>query len=192
MIGMNLVIALLILTLLYVLQLYFSKSILVKLVLITYMFVLSSLVYFSFETYKGWPTIQAAKTGYIVSVYMEEPTSESKGGIYFWVVDDTANKLTLWQKLTHYQFYPQPAPRAYYLPHTDKNAKLFSEVKKQLDQGMIVQIDGTETTSNGQGDESNTDSSINKDGNGGDVENYAVPHLQIILPQQLLRKSLEQ
>jgi hypothetical protein len=183
MIGINLVIACIVFSLLYCIQLYY-KNFILKLILITYLFFVSSAIYFSFATYKGWPADDTVNKGTIVYGMVEEPTEISKGAIYLWVVPKR-EELNWFQKI--YTYYENTkAPRAYRLPYKDKLAGAVNRAIQQINEGMIVEIDGLEGLPP-DGPEGKNDKG--QDGvNSGDAEDYKVPHLVIMSPDRKLIK----
>lgn len=189
MIGINLVIALLIFSCLYVLQLFFNKSIFVKLINITFLFVFSSLIYFSFETYKGWPSKIKIPKGYLVSVMIIQPTQGSPGGIYAWVVHTEEKDLNTFERLITYKFDVQPSPRSYYIPYSKSANKAFGDAEQKMKEGNIVLIDGQGEPSEGQ-DGQGEGGTKDKKGmsNSGDATEYKVPNLTIISPESILKK----
>lgn len=185
MIGMKLVIGLLIVSCLYVLQLYFNRSISLKIVVVTSMFMLSSMTYFSFDSYKGWPTKEPIVSGQLVDIQIVVPSSGSAGGIYMWVMDDPMPRSFI-SRLFTYQFESLPAPRAYYIPYTKESDKTMSAVKRKIKDGFIVKVGGEEGDTGVEG--GNGKKTGKKNGNKGDALDYDVPNLQIISPDNILTK----
>lgn len=184
MIGMKLVIGLLLVSCLYVLQLYFNKNIWLKIFVVTSFFIVSSLTYFSFESYKGWPTTQRVASGYLVDVQIVTPSQGSAGGIYMWIVDEPRAQ-TLIESFITYRFEHQPAPRSYYIPYSKQADKAMSAAKKKIKDGFVVKIEGDgESVEGAIGNRTGK-----KGGNSGDAENYNVPNLQIISPNNILKKQ---
>lgn len=182
---MNLVYALIIFSLLYVLQLYFNRNIFLKIVTITYLFLISSAVYFSFETYKGWPTQQSIKKAYLIAVEIIQPSDKDKGAIYLWVYDEERD-MNILQSVFGYS--DSKAPRSYTIPYSQQTSDEFTEAKNQLEAGMVVELYGdkkkgigNEEAKGGEPDDKgNTSASY--------VESYDVPRIKIISPDQILRK----
>lgn len=183
---MNLVYALIVFSLLYVLQLYFNRNVFLKIITVTYLFLISSALYFSFETYKGWPTQQTIKKAYLVSVEIIQPSKEFPGAIYLWVYDQPEENTN--SILNVFSYSDKNAPRAYYLPFTQGASDNFTEAKKQIENGMVVELNG-EAKQPVEGEEQ--EGGENADGNrsDSDVDDYKVPSIKIISPSEILRKE---
>lgn len=168
------------------------KSVLLKIAIITYTFFISSLVYFSMETYKGWPTVQRAEVGQIIAVSIVEPHGKRPGGIYFWAVEtETEGDWT--ERLYTYKTDLPEAPRAYWIPYSKDGAKKFKEAQDALKEGKVVLIENEEQSStDGSGDsegkEGDGSSSKRKSGDSS-TENYDVPKLRIESPDNILKKK---
>lgn len=148
------------------------------------MFLISSGVYFSFDTYKGWPSGEKLERGYLISSITIEPTAEDKGGIYYWAMPEETEKNFL-DSLLSYSF-ERIAPRSFYLPYSQQAADKFAEANEKIKEGYIVEIGGE--------DDIKSDGGKPEEGDGegagsGDQENYNVPHLKIIPPHEILRKA---
>lgn len=187
--GFNLVIVLVIYAILSTAQMY-RKSLFLKLAAVTYMFAVASVVYFSFETYKGWATSEKPVKGQLISVYIVDPRGKTPGAIYFWVVGKDDPELLDW--LYTYTPDEDSPPRAHITPYSKKKADKFREAQQALEDGMSVTIESMESAQ-GQakpsGAKPGDKSSGSKDGNGGDVEEYNVPHFKIEDPSQQVEKQ---
>jgi len=181
----NLVYALIIFSLLYVFQLYFNRNVFLKIITVTYLFLISSAVYFSFETYKGWPTQQPIKKAYLAAVEIIQPTKESSGAIYLWVYD-AERDMNMLQSIFGYN--DTKAPRSYVIPYSQKSSDEFSDAKKKLEEGMVVELNGE--NKKGINNEEAKDGAPDEQGNASAsyVEDYDVPRIKIIPPDQVLRK----
>ncbi len=180
--GITLVLILLAFSSLFTIQLFFDKWQL-KLATITFLFVISSGVYFSFETYKGWPTNEKVDSGYLLSSLIINPSAVDPGSIYFWVVGKEEPKLTYVQSIFTYTFEFLNSPRSYRIPYSEEAAEKFAMAQQKLLEGYIVEMgpgasEGQEGAEEGDG----------KIKGFGDKEDYEVPHLEIISPEQLMRK----
>lgn len=183
---MNLVYALIVFSLLYVLQLYFNRNVFLKIITVTYLFLISSALYFSFETYKGWPTQQSIKKAYLVSVEIIQPSKEFPGAIYLWVYDQPEENTNNIGNIFSYN--DKNAPRAYYLPFTQSSSDKFSEAKKQIEKGMVVELNGdVKQPVEGEEQEGGESGDGNKSDSDGD--DYKVPSIKIISPTDILRKE---
>lgn len=183
---MNLVYALIIFSLLYVFQLYFNRNVFLKIITVTYLFLISSAVYFSFETYKGWPTQQSIKKAYLIAVEIVQPKDDFKGAIYLWVYDEERN-VNILESVFGYS--KDSTPRAYVIPYSQQSNADFSEAKRKLEEGMIVELNGEKKK--GINDEDVPDGDPNEEGNvsSSSAEGYDVPSIKIIPPDQILRKE---
>lgn len=187
---MKLVIAMLFFSGLYALSSYYSRSISLKIISITTLIALSSLVYFSFESFRGWPTREVPRSGYVLHIEIIQPNREFAGAIYVWVIDESDKKVEgLLNKLITYEYEIKPAPRSYYLPYTKESNKMFGDAKKKIEDGFLVKIEGIE----GEGEDSSQQgqSSSDKKGKGkskGDTHMYEVPSLRILSPDEVLKK----
>jgi hypothetical protein len=186
--GFNLVIALIIFAILSTAQFY-TKALWMRLLTATYIFVIASVVYFSFETYKGWATADRPTKGQLISVYIVDPRGKNPGAIYFWVM--SRQELDLLEKLYTYVPGEQAMPRAHSLPYSKRAADKFREAQQALEDGMMVTLENMERVE-GSGEPSKAKpgdkKGDEKDGSGGDVDNYDVPHLKIEDPSQKLEK----
>lgn len=182
---MNLVYILIVFSLLYVFQMFFTKNIFLKLIVVTYLFLVSSAIYFSFETYKGWPSSDKIIKGTLVAVEIIDPSDTHEGAIYLWVYDEKKEP-TLYQKIFHYSSN-MIAPRAYSIPYTKNTKATFENAKKQIENGMTVELDGEGNNEDIKTSGKGTDEKLNNSTSG--VEEYDVPSVNIIPPNKILRKN---
>ncbi len=183
--GLSLVFILISLSILYVVQLIYNKSFFIKMCVITYMFLISSGIYFSFDTYKGWPSSEKLEKGYLIASLTIEPSEDDKGAIYYWAMPEESEKSFL-QRFLSYSA-GTIAPRSFSLPYSKQAADKFSEANEKLKQGYIVEIGGEENdvkSSGGKPEEGEGDGS-----GSGEQEDYNVPHFKIIPPNEILRKA---
>lgn len=165
--GLNLVVAFVIFSLLYCVQLFFNRSLLLKIIVVTYLFFISSAIYFSFETYKGWPSSQKVTKGYLVATLVIEPTKYNEGAIYAWIIEKERSK-TFLDKLFGFTYNGISVPRSYKFEYTNKRASNFNHANKQMKEGNIVMVDGE-----GESGEASADKGDKKGANGemGDSSN---------------------
>jgi hypothetical protein len=186
--GLSLVAILISFSLLYVAQMIFSRSVALKFVVITYLFIISSGIYFTFDTYKGWPSDEKPQKGYLVYSLVIEPSETDKGAIYYWAISEPEQMNTV-QKFLSYE-YGTLAPRSYHLPYSKQAASKFNEANEKIKKGFLVEIN-EEPSGDGNGAEGNP--SDGEEGRAentdGEQEDYIVPHLKIISPDQVLRKD---
>lgn len=191
MIGLKLVIGLVIFCIVYAFQLHFNRSITLKVLSLSILFVIASLTYFSFETYKGWPTKERVGKGYVLDIEVADPNPALNfpGAIYVYVLPE--KKILNWyQRIITYQFDYDSAPRSYYIPYSKQSARKYSEAQKKLKDGYVVEIDGDKE---GDGVEGNVGSSKQIGSrNGGDAKDYDAPFLNIISPDTMIRKESSQ
>lgn len=186
--GLSLVAILLTFTLLYVSTFAFHRSLFLRLTIVTYLVLISSGIYFSFETYKGWPSKEKLVHGYLVYSITIEPSAEEPGAIYFWAIPEE-KELNVLQDFLTYKF-EMTAPRAYYLPYSKEAAERFGDANEKLKQGFVVEIGGEQKQSDqeGKGDQQQDGESGSSTGSG-EQQKYDVPHLTIISPDEILRKG---
>jgi hypothetical protein len=193
--SLNLVFILLIFSIGIALQMYFYRSFLLKILVITMLFSISSFAYFSLDGYKGWPTEEQIDEGYLIAVKVEEPSGTFQGAIYFWATPDKKEKTFLENLFSYNEEY---SPRAYRLPYKESTASEFLSANEKIKQGFIVKIQGMRSPgtnqgkgkSQGEGLEGNGKSeNEGQNGNLGDAEFYNVPSLKIVSPDEILRKQ---
>ena len=191
MIGIYLVAALVVLALLFAINMMLKSSFF-RVIIITYTFLIASLVYFSFETYKGWPTADKAESGQVLWVMVVDPRGTDPGIIYFWVLDKATKEQTWIQKLYTYKPDQTSVPRSHWIPYSKRAAAKFREAQGAIQQGMVVTIDEQDSdeanSSNGKG-EGKGKAKGNSDIGDSKVEDYNVPHLNILSPDELLQKG---
>lgn len=195
--GLYLVAAFIFFSIVYAVQLYYSKSFLLKIFVITIVFGLSSVIYFSFETYKGWPTDQKVADGILSGAMVIEPNESDPGAIYLWVVSEQKEASFIDSILT---YRPKSAitPRAFQLPYSKKFANAVQNALEQMKKGYAVEISNIDEQNKGNGD-SNNNGNGNGDNNGlnstdnsgtggiggdGNDTEYNVPHLSLVDPRQ--------
>lgn len=186
--GLHLVAAFIIFSIAYAIQLYFSKSFLLKIFVITFVFMLSSVIYFSFETYKGWPTEQKPTDGTLIGAIVIEPTATDPGAIYLWVVSEQKEQNIINSILT---YRPKTAvtPRAFQMPYSKKFASAVQNAIEQMKKGFTVELSnadeqtlGTDSTDNGTKGKTKTSGTDSTGGDNNDSE-YNVPHLTLVDPR---------
>lgn len=193
MITFGIIIVLLILTLLISLQFYFNTNLLLKLAVVTYLFIISSVAYFSFDSYFGWPTPERIKAIRVVAVEVVEPAPNKEGAIFVWGYNykfPQGEKPTSWMDIANYDGDGQP--RAYRLEYTKERGDDMQNAKKKLQKGAHVyifnedklpetgnlgEVDGVETKSLKDKD-SGVQKSI-KRGNRGSVMKIVDPRVEL-------------
>lgn len=184
---MNLVLLFIGFAILYTLQLFITRSIVLKLIVITYLFLVSSAIYFSFDSYKGWPTDEKVNKAFLIKVHIVEPTPESKGGIYIWTIPETQEQNII---ATIFGYSVSNMPRAYIIPYSNKAQKEFTEAQKKLEEGMVIILN--DDSPQKQGEQTGEGASQTKqdgDGNAADSgQEYEGPRISIVSPDQVMRK----
>ena len=166
-------------------MIYYNKSFWLKLSTITLLFAIVNMIYFSFDTLKGWPSHDKITKGQLVYVDIVEPTETYPGAIYVYVrINET--KHTWYDKYINYFYWDSMAPRSYYIKYTKQTSASMREAKEAMEQGFIVEIEGESAQSNSNGD----GQAEGEQGNGGELpdggesEDYNVPHLKLVDPRE--------
>lgn len=170
----------------FALMLYYNRVFWFKLAAVTLLFIIANMIYFSFDSIKGWPSSERITKGELIFVSIIEPNETYPGAIYVYVKVD-ANESHWYDKFVNYIYWDNNAPRSYYLPYTKQTSKEMREATEAMKKGYIVEITGESADTQGNGtDPTNADNSNGGDQNqpdGGDTENYKVPHLKLIDPR---------
>lgn len=202
--GAYLVITLIIFSLLYAVQLYYNKSLLLKLINLTVVVAISSAVYFTFETYKGWPTIeQQSQKARVIAVTLIAPQEGTHGGaIYYWALEKPVEP-TFIQKFLRYQTSMPYAPRAFYVEYTPQREQLFSKMKNALEEGNLVFMDPPKKKQEKKSKDSENKEGGGKEGEAGEdtsngtdkkatnnqddtPDDYDADHINIVTPEEFL------
>lgn len=194
--GAYLVASLIAFSLLYAAQLYLNRNFIMKIINVTVLVFISSAVYFTFETYKGWPTFEPQHSkARLLAVVIEPPVrGEHEGGIYYWVIEKKREP-SFFNKIFRYDPELPGSPRSYFLPYSEEAEKRFSEAQANMDRGNIVFVDPAgeqngdqgkgQGKSKGEGDKQGSEN----DGTSGGEKNYDVPTLDIVTPDEYMRKN---
>ena len=197
--GAYLVLSLIFFSILYGIQLHFNRSFLLKLVNITVLIFLSSAVYFTFETYKGWPTVeeQTARARVFSVVIITPEQGVHDGGIYYWALENNPEP-TLVEKIFRYHTNMPLAPRSYFVKYTPQTEQVFSRARNALQEGSMVFIDPPKTDEENKSDEkgqgapdSNNDNGTDSSQRGSDGgvsknEDYDADRISIVTPDEFL------
>lgn len=188
--GLTLVVALLLYAILSTAN-HFKRNVALSLLLVTYLFTVASLVYFSFETYKGWPTTDKAERGEVISIYIVEPRGKEPGAIYYWILSPDDEDTFLEDLYTYEPDAMHNPPRAHYTPYTKQKAAKFRQAQEALENGMIVMMEDVQSSDSKASAEEGTASPDTSTGesNQGDAEEYDVPHFKIEDPSKRMRKK---
>jgi hypothetical protein len=147
----------LVLVTLILLFFYFIKQhYLLKVVVTCLTFYIASATFFSFETYKGWPTqvIKISDTARVISiVVVEEHIGKVEGKIFAWVqdcrgpeddcFDDSIEKKqehSWWSNFSPYEvfgYFPatNDVPLSVEIPYSEDAKKAFQKAQKELTEG---------------------------------------------------------
>lgn len=171
-------------------MIYYSRVFWFKLSTITLLFAIVNMIYFSFDTIKGWPSDDKIPKGQLVFVEIVEPTENYTGAIYVYVRHEL--KVSTWySKYLSYIYWDNMAPRSYYIPYTNQSSKSMREAKEAMENGFIVEIEGesADAQSNGDGEATGEEGNGGERPDGGESENYNVPHLKLIDPRERSGKA---
>jgi hypothetical protein len=121
-----------------------------------------------------------------------EPQGRNPGIIYFWVLDKDKEETWI-QRLYTYKPDQPRVPRSHWIPYSKNAAQKFREAQDAIKQGMVVTIDDNSDPANsskgdGEGKGKGKAKGIADTGDSR-VEDYDVPHLNILSPDQLLQKD---
>lgn len=187
----HLVIALLIFSISSALTIYFNHKLWPKLITITILFVIANMVYFSFDSFRGWPSDERP-TGRLLTAEVKSPSKNDAGAIYLWVIPKLDHRFWV------YRYRDDQAPRSFYIPYSSETNERVNTAKKMIEQGYIVEVDiiqkigdnkSNSDGRSGSGEKGQSTGDGNATGNQGDSKNYNVPHFSIIDPRETLRKT---
>lgn len=166
-------------------MIYFNKTFWLKLLTITLLFAIVNMMYFSFDTLKGWPSHDKITKGQLVHVEIVEPTETYPGAIYVSVRVEQEEQYW-YSKYVNFIYWDSMAPRSYYIPFTEQSSSKMREAKEAMEKGFIVEIEGesAKTESNGNGKAPSEEGNGGELPDGGDSENYRVPHLKLVDPRE--------
>lgn len=166
-------------------MIYYSKIFWFKILTITLLFVIVNMLYFSFDSVKGWPSHEKITKGQLVYVEIVEPSETYDGAIYVYVRIEPKEH-SWYDKYIDYIYWDSFAPRSYYIPYTPQSSSKIREAREAMEKGYIVEIEGDSAESSGEGDsqESSEEGNGTERPDGGDSENYRVPHLKLVDPRE--------
>lgn len=123
------------------LMIFYSKKLLWKLTTVATMFLLANLIYFTFDTLKGWPTVEhLPRKGQLIWAIVNEPKENDPGSIYLWVVYDTHSDEHWFSKYFTYQ-PDASSPRSFSLPYSKQSAQKVDEAQQALQEGFTVEFE---------------------------------------------------
>jgi hypothetical protein len=166
-------------------MLYYSKWFWLKITTITLLFAIVNMIYFSFDSIKGWPSHDKIHKGQLVYVEIVEPTETYKGAIYLYVRIENEEKSWL-DNYINYYYWDANAPRSYYIPYTEKSSQSMREAKEAMEKGYIVEVEGdsAEQQNQGNGEPSEDNGNGTEQPDGGEADDYKVPHLKLVDPRE--------
>lgn len=172
-------------SLLFAAHLYFNQSLILKIATVSFLFLISSVIYFSFETFKGWSTRAQLSEGQLVFAMAFDPTPTDAGAIFAWVLPKH-QELGWMEKIMTYVNGDGVEPRSFKLPYSKDSAKEYEDAVAAIKKGYVVMI----KKNSGESDDDSADGDEGKSSSGGngDVNHYQVPHLEILPPDRMLRK----
>ena len=168
-------------------MIYYNKSFWLKLSTITLLFAIVNMIYFSFDTLKGWPSHDKIAKGQLVYVDIIEPTDTYSGAIYVYVRHEQKEQ-NWYDKYINYFYWDSLAPRSYYIKYTKQTSSSMREAKEAIENGYIVEIEGESAQEGSTGEDTSAQGGEQGNGgelpNGGDAEDYEVPHLKLVDPRE--------
>lgn len=165
-------------------MIYYSKVFWLKLSTVTLLFILVNMIYFGFDSLKGWPSNDKITKGQLVYVEIVEPTETYDGAIYLYVRLEPEEE-TWYSKYINFKYWDEYAPRSYFMPYTEKTSKTMREAKEAMEKGFIVEVEGESAdTQGGEGEAAKENKPGGERPDGGDVDNYNVPHLKLVDPRE--------
>jgi len=162
--------------------LYWSRFHLLKFISVGMLFFIAGAIYFSFESYKGWPTDDIKDRIRVMSIDIHEPAQEDDGAIYVWGISLTQPENSI------FRYVQEGAPRNYVLPFTEESASEFYEAQEKLKKGFVVIMDESKKVEGEDGEKTEKKGDSNAD-SPGTVKNYTPPVLEIITPHNMYPKS---
>lgn len=185
-------------------------SLVLKTVLLVLLFYSASAIYYSFDSYRGWPTDTRNKRELVVlSVVIFEKTREDPGAIYVTGIPCAVSPMeclkyaetdTVFKKLSPFKVfgYVPPAantPRLYEFPYTEENRQKFAAARENIKNGGVSIVEGSESeesSSAGQesGDKSKAESGSDAaDGQKTEKRDPNAVKIDNLGPEDLLRKN---
>lgn len=145
MISQALLVAFALFTLAIIALAFYFKNAFLKFLVVAYLAVLASAIYFTYEGVKGWPTDDdRVVKGILSAVVIVNPSDKSEGAIYISLFPTVPSE---WYEYR----YHREAPRTFYIKYTNDRAAAFEKAKQAMMEGKEVRINGIppETTSDG-------------------------------------------
>lgn len=164
-------------------MIYYNRLFWLKISTITLLFALVNMIYFSFDSIKGWPSHDVIKKGQLVYVEIVEPSETYKGAIYVYVRVDLEEQ-HWYSKYINYYYWDSMAPRSYYIPYTEKSSQQMREAKEAMENGYLVEVNGDSAQQESDGKEPADEGNGGETSDGGDSEDYIVPHLKLVDPRE--------
>lgn len=171
------------------LALYFSKVHSLKFLLVGLLFFITTAIYFSFESYKGWPTSEGFDKVQVLWTDSVQPSKKdaNDGAIYVWGYELNESKQ---EDSPWYVYMPSiRAPRAYQFPWTEDFQREVQDAKEKIKGGAIVIMENDEEPPEGNSESEEGEKGKGKLKSGGFAKNYRPPVLKILAPQDAFRKD---
>lgn len=172
------------------LMIYFPRLLPLKLSTVAILFAIANLIYFGFDSIKGWPaTDHLPKKGQLIWGTVQEPNEDNPGAIYLWIISDQ-EELSWYQKIVTYD--PQePAPRAYKIKYNKKTASRLQEAKQAMEQGFSVELNPSEGET-GEGEATGKDEAKPDEAAGGErgsAVEEEMPRFDLVDPRESMGKG---
>lgn len=136
MISQALLVTFALFTLVIIALAFYFRNAFLKFLVVAYLTILASAIYFTYEGVKGWPTDDdRVVKGILSAVVIVNPSDESEGAIYVSLFP------TVPAEWYEYQYHRE-APRTFYIKYTNDRAAAFEKAKQALIEGKEVRING--------------------------------------------------
>lgn len=111
-----------------------------KVLLIGASFWAGSAYYFHLNELKGYPVYAVHDEGRIVAIQIIKPKNDNPGGIYLWLYEKTQER-TFLDELHGIQV-AAIVPRSYGIEYSKANERKYASLKKQLENGHVLNARG--------------------------------------------------
>jgi hypothetical protein len=136
MISQALLVAFALFTLAVIALAFYFRNSFFKFLVVAYLAILASAIYFMYDGVKGWPTDDdRVVKGILSSVVIVNPSDMSDGAIYISLFPTVPSE---WYEYR----YHREAPRTFYVKYTNDRAAEFERAKQALMEGKEVRING--------------------------------------------------
>jgi len=154
--------------------------VLIKVVIIPIVLWYGLALFFTPDNLRGWPTDQPIPNdSRVISLLINEPSVNSKGAIYLWVIDQEFKKVIL-DPRNAFRYHTSNTPRVYKLPYSKElHKRLIEALQKAKRTGGFI------TVKNLFG----KDKGSKKDGSGEGIPNSGNLRFDVINPRIILKKG---